>query len=359
MIKGASKTEKTYRAIYLDSSSSLKDFCLDRKKYHRRYVLGERVEETDSKATITGRVVETLLLEPDEFDNRFYLSSCASEPTGLMLAFVEALYKHTAEATDDSGAVTKSFEELSKAAYTDSGFKIKYDAVISKFIGSDSEIYYNELRRVRAGGLTVITAEDVANAEKIVEELRKNPYTANIVNLVNSSRWEVRNQCQVEGYSIDGHLFKSMIDKVVIDHDKKTIQVYDLKCVWAVENFYEEYYLYRRAYIQAYLYYMAADVIRFEKDGDVKADLLVKGDYTVLPPIFIVCDSTNYYSPLVYQLTEDDLHDAYQGFEHKGKKYIGVKELIEDLKWAQDKDVWNISRRNYLANGIVNIKERS
>jgi hypothetical protein len=319
--------------------------------------LGEVVEETDNKATVTGRVVETLLLEPEEFDSRFYMSSCASEPTGLMLSFVQALYKHTTEATDDSGSVTKSFEEISKAAYADSGFKIKYDAVISKFIGSDAEIYYNEMRKVKAGGLTVVTAEDISNAERIVEELRRNPYTSHIVNLTNSSRWEVRNQCQVEGYSVDGHLFKSMIDKVIIDHDAKTIQVLDLKCVWAVENFYEEYYLYRRAYIQAYLYHKAADVIRFEKDSDVKADLL-KGDYTVLPPMFIVCDSTSYYSPLIYTLTDDDLNDAYEGFEHKGRKYTGVRELIEDLKWAQDNDIWNISRKNHLTNGIVNIKER-
>ena len=52
--------------------------------------------------------------------------------------------------------------------------------------------------------------------------------------------------------------FKSMMDKVVVDHEKRTVQVYDLKCVWAVENFYEEYYLYRRAYIQAFLYWQAA-----------------------------------------------------------------------------------------------------
>ena len=168
-------------------------------------------------------------------------------------------------------------------------------------------------------------------------------------NLVNSVRYDVRNQAQIEGYSVENHLFKSMMDKVIIDHEEKTIQVYDLKCTWSVENFYEEYYLYRRAYIQAYLYYCAAEQIRMENDSE-------KSDYEVLPPRFIVCDSTNYYSPLIYTLTKKDLVDAFEGFEHKGRKYTGVKELIEDLIWAQENDTWNISRKNYLSNGVVNIK---
>jgi hypothetical protein len=71
---------------------------------------------------------------------------------------------------------------------------------------------------------------------------------------------------------------------------------------------------------------------------------------------FIVCDSTNYFNPLIYTLSDSDIMDAYSGFEHKGRKYPGVKELIADLLWAQENDVWNISRKNHLSNGVVNIK---
>lgn len=348
MIEGKTKTEALYRAINLDSSSSLKDFSFDRKKYYRKYILGETVEDKDTVAATTGRIVETLLLEPQEFDNRFYMSSCASAPTGLMLAFVEALYKHTSEATDDHGNITREFEEIAKDAYADSGFKIKFDAVLGKFVGSDAEIYYNEMRTVKSRGLTVVTTEDVTNAEKIVEELRTNPVTHEVVTLVNSVKYEIHNQLQIEGYEVEGLTFKSMMDKVVVDHEHKSIQVYDLKCVWSVENFLEEYYLYRRAYIQAYLYWMAARHMRSrfsEMEG-----------YQVLPPKFIVCDSTNYYNPLIYTLSYDDLDDAANGFTYKNREYKGVKELIKDLKWALDNNIWNISRENSEKNGVVSLK---
>ena len=139
------------------------------------------------------------------------------------------------------------------------------------------------------------------------------------------------------------------MDKVIADHQEKTIQPYDLKCTWSVENFYEEYYLYRRAYIQAYLYYYAAKHLTLDENSELYG-------YVVKPLQFIVCDSTNYYNPLVYTLSDEDMKDAYEGFVHKGKSYPGVKYLIDELKWAMDMNIWNISKSNYLKKGVVNIK---
>jgi hypothetical protein len=346
MIQGTVKTEAQYRAIYLDSSSSLKDFSTDRRKYHKKYILNEVVEDEDSKAATMGRMVETLLMEPHLFDERFHLSTCMTTPTGLMLEFVEALYKHTAEATADDGTITRSFEDLAKDAYADSGFKIKLEAVLTKFIGSEAEIYYKEIREVRSKGLTVVATQDVTNAEKIVTELKTNPVTADIVNLVNDVQYSVHNQLQVEGYEVFGHMFKSMMDLVHVDHANKKVQVYDLKCTWSVENFYNEYYLYRRAYIQGFLYHKAAESWASE---------MGYGDYKILYPKFIVCDSTNYMNPLIYAMSDINMVDARAGFEHKGREYPGVQQLIEDLKWALENDKWNISQENYLSNGIVKL----
>lgn len=346
MIQGETKTEAQYRAIYLDSSSSLKDFSMDRKKYHKKYILNQVVEDEESKAATTGRLVETLLMEPHLFDEKFHISTCMSTPTAMMLDFVEALYKYTVDATTEEGMVTRSFEDMCKDAYVDSGFKITLDAVLKKFIGSEAEIYYKEIREVRSKHLTVVTTKEVENAEKVVLELRTNPVTAEIVNLVNDTQYSVFNQLQVEGYDVLEHKFKSMMDKVIVDHKAKTVQVYDLKCTWSVENFYSEYYLYRRAYIQGFLYHKAAESWASEMGYT---------DYEILLPRFIVCDSTNYANPLVYVMTQDSMDSALNGFEYKGREYPGVAQLIEDLKWTLDNDVWNISRENHINNGIVNL----
>jgi len=346
MINGPAKTEAQYRAVKMDSSSSLKDFSQNRKKYHKKYILNEAVEEEDNLSSTMGRIVETMLLEPDEFDNRFHMSVVTSAPTAMMLDFVEALCKHTLACTNEDGVVTRTFEELTKDAHADSGFKIKLDAVLGKFIGTDAEVYFKEMVEVRRRGLTVITMKEVDNATKIVEELKTNDFIAPIVNLVNSARYEIHNQLQVEGYEVEGHLFKSMMDKIIIDHQEKTIQVYDLKCTWSVENFYDEYYLYRRAYIQGFLYAQA--VTFWAAENNI-------GDYNVLYPKFIVCDSTNYSAPLIYAMSDESMQDAAKGFTYKGREYPGVKSIIEDLKWAIENDKWNISRENFINNGIVKL----
>ena len=347
MIKGTVKTEASYRAIVMDSSSSLKEFSQDRKKYYRKYVLGEKVDDDDSKAATMGRLVETKLMEPELFDEKFYLSTCQSVPTGLMLDFVEALYKHMKEATNANGEITREFAEVAQDAYKDSGFKITYEAVMKKFIDSEAEAYFDEIMLVRSKGMTVVSINDVTNCDRIVTELRTNPFTASIVNQDKTSRYDVYNQLQVENYQVHGHKFKSMMDKVIVDHHTQTIQIYDLKCTWSVEGFYKEYYLYRRAYIQAFLYWHA---------GHFHFQDLVDQGYKVKYPSFIVCDSTNYFSPLIYTLDTQDMENARDGFDLKGYIYPGVLETIDNLKWAIENDTWNISRKNYLNGGVVNIK---
>lgn len=347
MIKGTKTSEKEYRAIEIDSSSSLKEFSKDRKKYYRKYILREKVEEDENQAVLMGKLVETKLMEPELFDEKFYPSICQSAPTGLMLAFVESLYRNTVASIKD-GVQQKSMEELTKAAYEESGFKIKYEAVMGKFCGSEAETYFDEIMLVRTKGLTVITIQDITNCERIIEQLQNDPFVGPIVNQGRTHEIDVETQTQITGAEINDLLVKGMTDKIIVNHTNKTIQVYDLKCTWAVENFVKDYYLYRRAYIQGYVY----NKLMYHH----YADLLSKG-YTVLPPAFIVCDSTGYFAPLIYTMSQEDLQDAYNGFTHKDVYYPGVYEIIEDLKWAKDNDVWNISKENYVNCGIVKIKK--
>ena len=347
MIKGVNKTkeESKYRALEKDSSSSLKDFSIDRRKYYKKYVLHETVEEKDNQATNMGKLVETLLLEPEEFDNRFYMSSTVAIPTGLMLEFVEALYRITDAAAGTDGVVARPMEEMVQEAYEASGFKITKEAVLNKFLGSSAEIYYREIREVRSKKLIVVTTQDITNAERIVEALQNNQFTRDIINLDNSGdRYIVINQFQIDSYFVDGHEFKSMIDKVIFDTEEKVIRIYDLKCVWSVENFYNEYYLYRRAYIQAYLYWQALLSLTEDKNNPAHG-------YMVEFPRFIVCDSINYSNPLIYVMTTKAMQEAYSGFKVGDKDYPGVIDLIKDLEWAIDNDTWNISRTNYNSNG--------
>jgi len=214
MIEGKVRTEKEYRALELDSSSSIKEFSLDRKKYRKRYILREKVENEDNKSTMMGSLVELLLWEKDSFDKKFYLPSVEDipGPETNMGKFVEALYKYTEESTDEDGNLTRPFEEIAKEAYKDSGYKWTFDKVIEKFYGSNAELYYKELRTVKSKGLTVVSVQDLQNAERIVEALKNDEFIGPILALETNDRYTVLIQQQIEGYDVDGLKLKSMMD---------------------------------------------------------------------------------------------------------------------------------------------------
>jgi hypothetical protein len=54
-------------------------------------------------------------------------------------------------------------------------------------------------------------------------------------------------------------------------------------------------------------------------------------------------------------MSEEADEAAEFGFEYKGREYPGVADLIKNLKWTLENDVWNISRENHINNGIVNL----
>lgn len=349
------RTEEQYRALECDSSSSIKIFAEDRLKYYKKFVKSEYTEEEDSFAIIIGKLVDCILLGTEqEMDDKFYKSTIVSPPTGLILQFVEALYTRTMESLNEEGKVTRTMEDLTLDAYNDVKFdkngvmvgfkKQSYEKTVEIFSAGDAITYYREIRAVRPNGLTVITSSMVDIANRVVDKLKSSINTYNI--FTPNADVEVHNQLKIDGFEIDNLPLKGMIDRTHIHHSDRVIQPYDLKCTWDVEDFYEQYYLKRKTYFQAYIYHQALLNGSIELGFDYS-------DYEILPPSFIVCDSANFYEPLIYKLSVEDLDDAYNGFNHKNRHYIGLKQTIEDLIWAKKEDMWNVSKENNENNGVV------
>lgn len=339
------RTDTSYFAIEKDSASSLKCFATDRKKYYRKYILGEQIEEVDdeSKAVLMGNLVDCLLLVPEEFDTRFFKSTGEDKPTGQMLDFVNYLYEETMSSVDGEGEIRKSFLDRAKEAYIKVGFKRdSFEKVMERFL-KEGKSYFDEILEVRPKGLQVITAQDHENALKIIDGLKENKFVGEVINLVESNEFEVFNQLVIE-FVYQGIEFKVMIDKVIVSHVDKTVTPYDLKVTWAVEDFYQGYYLYRKAYIQQGLYTIAVN----EWLKEIELD-----DYSINPFTFIVADSINYNAPLLYQTSEDSLQKAIFGFEVKGKYYPGITEIINNIRWHKSEGIWNISAENFKNKGVV------
>lgn len=336
-------TEETYRAIPSLSSSDLRLFSIDRKKFYKTKVLLEERDEEYSKALLIGSISHCLLLEPENFESKFFLSVCEKPPTGMLLTFTESLYKHTIACMDEEGVVTREFSELAQLAYEESGYKITLEAVLKKFAG-EGERYYYQLREAKTRGLEVVCVDDLAIANKIVQIIKEDEFVGPIF----SDELEGLNEVKVESFDLDGIEMKAMLDRIIIDRKNKTIQLYDLKVVFDNQNFYREYWLKKKAYIQAFVYWRA-----------LMAGTLDLGfnyaDYEILPPIFIAADSGCHYQPLLYTMKVSDLDKAEYGFMESGRFYEGVSTILSEIKFCKENNIWNISKKAYENKGVVEL----
>ncbi len=338
---GGEISEKEYRAIPMLSASDLRQFITDRKKFYKEKVLGEKRLEEYNKSILIGNICHTLLLEPDEFDNKYLMSTCETPPTGMVLSFTESFYRNTVANMDDDGNITADVAELLNTAYAESGFKISFEAAIKKFNESGKD-YYEQLVVAKSKGLEIVCLDDINIATKIVKMIKEDEFVGKY--FTNTDYCELK----ADGFLIDGIEMKCMLDKVMVDREHETIQLIDPKIVFDNQNFYREYFLKKRADIQAYIYYMAL------KSG--KVDLgFDYSKYVILPPIFIAVDSGCYYKPVQYRVSHEGLKNAYEGFAVNDREYKGVKEILQELNWAKETGNWTISKKIFDNQGIVDL----
>lgn len=335
------KSEQEYRAIEMLSSSDLRLFNTDRKRFYKEKVLREPRVEEYSKSLLVGSIVHCLLLEPQEFDNKFLLSTCETPPGGMLLTFVESLYRHSVTTMNEEGVVEAEFGNLLQIAYEESGYKIKLEAVLEKF-KKDGKEYYDQLMAAKMQGLEIVCLSDINIATKIVEMVKGDELVGHYFNNIDFC------ELKVEGFLVDGVEMKAMLDKLIVCSEKETIQLLDLKVVYDNQDFRYSYYLKRQAYIQAYIYQEAI------KSGKLNLGFNYSG-WTILSPVFLAVDSGCYYTPVRYDVGLKGLEMAYKGFVENGREYPGVKDTLSEILWCQETGNWKISKKAYENKGIVSL----
>jgi hypothetical protein len=353
-------TEAEYRALPIDSYSTIKVFLDDRKKYYRKFILKDLTEEEEQTPyTKFGSLFDCLRLTPNEFEDKFALA-LTQVPTGQYLKLVEQLMKVTIASLNEHGEVTREVEDMLLDAYN----QVKYDrnqnivdfkrdsfeAAKAKFMNSELHMYYRQLRD--SYGKIVIEPSDVEKAQAIVNELNSNEFTRDIMTISNSDeKYKVHRQLPIIGkFEVDGMDFplKCLLDMLVIDYVNKTITIYDLKTVWDNEREFTQNYFKYKYYIQMAVYFYL--VVQWKKTQEELKD------FGVYYPRFIAVDSNNYKSPLIYTTNSANFDQGMNGFFIRGKYYPGVTKAITDMIWHKETGIWNISKDNYESKGIVRVQ---
>jgi len=120
----------------------------------------------------------------------------------------------------------------------------------------------------------------------------------------------------------------------------------DLKTTYDNESF--DYMYIKNAYYLQNAFYVRA-VEEWAKTSGLDG-------YEVRPMKFVVGDtSANNRRPLIYETSNMDVENGLHGFSLRGTYYKGVDELINDIVWAEEQDIWNCSRDAYGNNGKMKL----
>ncbi len=334
-------SEKEYRALKTKiNASSVKKFIGDREGFVKELIYGEPVERKETVSTIMGSLVHTLILEKERFDEKYAIASMIP-PVGQMKELCDNLYLRTVKCMTDEGEVTLQLSTLLEQAIQDT----KYDAMgvekafkgkslekIVEMFAGDPELYYKELRSNH--GKTVVSIYQIEKAEHIVNEMKSNEWISRWINAVDTEEQQVYNEQPILFRYKDMEM-RALIDRIIVNHETKTVEVMDIKTTWDGDGV-SYTYTSKLWYIQAAVYDMS--IKHFVVDNGLEG-------YTIEPIRWLIADTTGFNRSVSYKTSVMDLERAYNGFKTRtGRKYTGTIEALEEIMWCQNTGIWNTTR---------------
>jgi hypothetical protein len=321
-------TEEEYRAIERPSYSFFKE--LDDKGPS---VIRDGIDFKMSAGLTLGSIVDNLITQED-YDplEEYHITNIAPDLSGSTHHSKLLKYVYDNEIKDPS-------EDILKEACTKLGFKKNPSLTDSKF-----EAQLNMVKGM-LNGKKYLNQREYELAMQMAETLQSHEYTKDIFN--DGFDLEAVNQAIIL-FTLKGLPVKSMLDRVLVDHNKKIIYPYDLK-TGAFYDFMQNFWKYKY-YLQGGMYTAAVYYI-IENHPEFK-------DYTVEPFRFVYISRERPDLPLVYEMPKKFIEYGLTGWTTiGGRKYKGILELVEDYKWYLENEEYDLRREVVENNGLIRIKE--
>jgi len=336
-------TEKEYREIDAVSYSALSNFA----KNGPISLIAKRKEVA---AFRMGNLVETLLFEPETFDDKFVIFD-GREPTASSLELAKGLISSGDVYTPENiESVLEVIKQLNLWGSTKDSNKL-----IAKF-NNYNFWGYLEANYKANNGCVIIDSYTALIAQQKVEALKTNNFTAGLFDeeVLNDSFIQAQGLIEINEIPV-----KFMLDIITIDFENKIIYPRDLKTGKELaEEFDRNFYAYKY-YLQGGLY------SRGLKE-------LIKGtefeEYTIAPFEFIYINNAKQNSPIIKRMGEGWNELAANGWENSfgyksgwensfGYKSMGYLELMELYTWHKINEEYNYSKETVENNGVSIIKK--
>ncbi len=292
------------------SQSKIKTFLESRETYYYVYVCNNKPEDLNHLAF--GRYYHTLILEPDKISEKYVIDS-GLKVNGKMGIFIEEYFRTGNE----------------KLAHTLSEFDWSLEKVMHDFNDVKKETnkkYFEFLKSLE--GKELISKDDYYKGQRMLANFGQD--CRNILN-PESDDCIIHTEYYIKWFVPYAALeLKSLLDRVVINHTKRTITIVDLKTtkVKNIRNFSYECKKYKY-HIQAAFYKSAVEYLLYTEWSDLK-------DYTIDFIFIPQCTEAPYHTLRPFRLTEEDMQKAYMEYR---QALIDIETCVITNYWKSDYDI--------------------
>lgn len=234
MQESADILEKSfYDKKFYFSYSSLNKLMWNPAVFYQLYVLGMKEERTDAHL-VQGKIVHALLLEEEKFNDQFIISP-GKLPGDSVKVVVDRVFAHYLELSQNGDQRTelKDFDQAVLDVMKDMNYhqSLKTDQQrIEKIISTETINYWDFLKA--KGDKTLIDQATYDFCKGAVDLIKTDKNLCDLIacNITDFDNKEVYNEIPLSvDYANAPFGLKGIIDNLVIDHDKKTIFVNDIK----------------------------------------------------------------------------------------------------------------------------------
>lgn len=337
-----------YREITALNQSILKKILDSPQEFLKAKRKQEERDPTTEEHFIFGSMVDIMLTgTKEEFDKKYAVLKDDVKCTESISVVVEGVFRDHLYLENAGQVSLKELPDLilQHCKYANYQSNWKDETRVTKIIELGSK-YFEVLKTTV--GKTVVSQSEYAKAVNCKAALQVDQFTREFVVQKAKPNREFLDkfiiQFEWKGYNIKGEL-----DRIVIDHDKKTITPIDFKTTSkSVNNFVSDFWYYRYDF-QAAVYFRGLTL------SEIPAiEELLKNGYKLENFLYIVVEKNLNNSPMIFSISNKVIDVGFSGgILSTNKKLEGFEQAMSRYEFAETNNSWDYPMEYYNNNGSI------
>lgn len=326
---------------------------LVRHPQRAKAMLEGTAQRIESDAMTFGSMFDSLMFDTStEFTSKYRVAQCENPWTDRRKntgKFAYALEQIMQEILANNA--NAELDTMITQAYDQSGIKSpKVDDLITEFVEIGGRDWASEYMMSKT--ITLITQEQFNKAAAMKATLINNKYVGDmfVMDVPESHRVmhdniEIVYQMDMT-FELQGVQCKALPDIVIIDHEKKSIQIIDLKTTSSYDHNIMPSFMKFGYDLQGAWYTIAMQALT-EQAGPLNG-------YEVSSSfLFVFIDTVQGNEPICVRMSEIDVDCAINGGFKYNKKRKGAMDIFNDYIWHVNNDLWDYSKECYDNEGML------